>query len=86
MKYLHSRVSVPPGARIVVELEGTEANVMAMDDRAFAAYQRGRQFAYMGGHFRASPAILSVPEGDWNVVVDLGGGRGQVRAVIRVAH
>ena len=86
MNFLHTRVSVPPGSVIRVDLEGTEANVMAMDDIAFNSYRRGRRFPYFGGHFTRSPAVIQVAAGDWNVVVDMGGGAGRVTAAVNVVR
>lgn len=85
MNFLHSEVDVGDGGTIVVDLEGTEANVLVMDTPNFNSYRNGRRYRYFGGHFRASPAMVRPPgAGRWHVIVDLGGRRGQVRAAVRV--
>lgn len=86
MKYIHSDLgSVTRGSTVVARLSGTEANVMLLDDINFARYQQGDRHDYYGGHFRSSPATISVPTtGRWNVVVDLGGYSGHVEAAISV--
>ena len=84
MSYLHSQVKTNPGQAILVNLSGTEANVLVMDEHNFRNYQSRGQFTYFGGHFKRSPAIVRPPAGDWNVVIDLGGFAGSVQAAVRV--
>lgn len=61
------------------------ANVLLMDPTNYGAYRQGRSYRYYGGHATKSPVRLAVPRrGHWHVVVDLGGGPGQVRATTRV--
>lgn len=61
------------------------ANVLLMDPSQYSAYKNGRGYRYYGGHVTRSPVRLSVPsQGHWHVVVDLGGGPGQVRASARL--
>lgn len=85
MNFLHSRVELGTGNSVVVKLQGTEANVMVMSDHDFRCYQSGERFAYYGGHYRRSPAIIKPPtSGTWNVVVDLGGFAGEVQASMYV--
>ena len=87
MNCLHSRVELDDGDSIVVKLSGNEANVQVMSDSDFRNYQCGKNFSYLGGHYRRSPAIIRPPSGGWwNVVVDLGGGAGRVEAAISVIH
>lgn len=67
----------------VVDLD-SQANVILMDDQDFAAYRRGDSFRYYGGLTESSPVRLAAPHsGHWNVVVDLGGYAGRVRAGVR---
>lgn len=86
MQYMHSDLgNVPAGSSVVVHLSGTEANVRLVDDLNLARYRRGDSHEYYGGHFTASPAVVRVPStGRWNVVVDLGGFGGSVRASVKV--
>jgi hypothetical protein len=71
------------GAVVRVALSGTAANVMLLDDFNLSRYKAGHAFEYFGGHATRSPVLLAVPrQGHWTVVVDLGGGGGQVNAQV----
>lgn len=84
MSFIHSDLGQCPTGRVVqFTLSGTSANVRLLDSSNFRAYQQGR--AYRGVMARAvrSPVHLRVPHGGhWHAVVDLGQGRGHVRASI----
>jgi hypothetical protein len=86
MHYLHTDLGVlSAGSVVIVELSGTEANVLLLDNGNLASYKRGDRYRYYGGHFRLSPARIPVPAaGRWHVVIDLGGGAGSVSAAVRV--
>jgi hypothetical protein len=59
------------------------ANVLLMDSANYDAYNHRRSFRYEGGYATKSPVRLAVPRaGHWHIVVDLGGGPGQVRAFV----
>jgi hypothetical protein len=59
------------------------ANVLLMDSASYDDYRHGRPYRSDGGYARKSPVRLAVPRpGHWHVVVDLGGGAGQVRAFV----
>jgi hypothetical protein len=61
------------------------ANVMLMDPANYSEYAQGNAYRYYGGHATVSPFRLLVPSpGVWHVVVDLGGGPGEVRASLRL--
>jgi hypothetical protein len=61
------------------------ANVLLMDPTNYNAYQQGQAYQYYGGHATVSPFRLMVPSpGIWHVVVDLGGGPGEVKASLRL--
>jgi hypothetical protein len=61
------------------------ANVLMMDPANYDEYQQGRAYRYYGGHATVSPFSIVVPNpGLWHVVVDLGGGPGEVRASARL--
>jgi hypothetical protein len=85
MDFLHSEFTGGPGDVALVTLDG-QANVMLLDDLAFAAYRSGGgSFSYLGGWATRSPVRLAPPrQGHWHVVVDLGGYAGSIRAGIRV--
>lgn len=86
MQFMHTDLgSVAAGSAVIVELAGTEANVLLLDDAGFAQYQRGGRYQYYGGHYTSSPVRIAVPSTRrWHVVVDLGGAGGSVRAAVRV--
>ena len=85
MNYLHSEVVVGESNSIRVDLAGSEANVMVMDDYDFGQYKSGRQHRYFGGHYKQSPAIIRPPSpGRWHVTVDTGGFAGRVNARVTV--
>ena len=84
MKFLHSESFLDRGEAAVVTLD-SQANVMLMDDINFSAYRSGRSFRYHGGLAKQSPVRLVAPLfGHWNVVVDLGGYAGSVRAGVSI--
>jgi hypothetical protein len=83
MKFLHSRFHLNSRENVRVTLD-SQANVLLMDDTNFSLYKRGDSHRYYGGLATQSPVTLSAPcVGFWNVVVDLGGYAGSVRASVR---
>lgn len=86
MNFLHTDLgTVGAGSVVVVELDGTEANVLLLDDANLQKYRRGETFQYHGGHFKRSPAKIAVPSTRrWHITVDLAGGTGRVAASVRV--
>lgn len=80
MKFIHAESQLDAGEVAVIELD-SQANVMLMDDPNFSSYKSGRSFRYHGGLAKRSPVRLAAPHaGHWNVVVDMGGYSGSVRA------
>ena len=80
VNFLHSESYLDRGDIAVITLE-SQANVKLMDDTNFAAYRSGCSHRYIGGLAKRSPVRLAAPHsGHWNVVVDLGGYAGSVRA------
>lgn len=72
------------GSVVEVTMSGVESDVMLLDPTNFSSFQRGRNFRYTGGHYKASPIRLAVPSsGSWTAVV-VPGQRGTVRATVRV--
>jgi len=86
MEYLeHDLGHQNAGAVVEITLRGTEANVQLVDTNNRSAYLHGRQFHYVGGHYKQSPVRLRIPRaGHWYVMVDLGGYGGQVQSSARV--
>lgn len=84
MEHLHKALWLDTGDVVEVSLD-TRANVMLMDTVNYQWYQSGMTFRYHGGQALRSPVRLSAPHaGQWNVVIDLGGGSGSIRHSIRV--
>jgi Domain of unknown function (DUF1883) len=72
------------GTTVVVRMRGP-ANVLLLDAVNFARYRGGRSFAYVGGFRRHCEARLVVPrDGQWYVVLDLGGRPGRAHGAIQV--
>jgi len=84
MKFLHFGFNLSDGEIIEVTLD-KQANVLLLDDANFSIYQRGGRFSYLGGLAKKSPLVLTPPHpGHWNVVIDRGGSRENVRASVRI--
>ena len=84
MKYLHYDFDAAAGDTVEVTLDRA-ANVQLLDPGNFESYKRGNAFRYHGGYATTSPVNIPVPRtGHWHVIVDLGGGAGQVRAAVQV--
>ncbi|MDN4161136.1 DUF1883 domain-containing protein [Nocardioides abyssi] len=72
------------GAVAIVSLD-KQANVRLMTVSDYRQFKAGRSSRAYGGRATRSPARIPIPrDGHWVVVVDLGGGRGQVRAGVNV--
>jgi len=83
MSHVHSRSWLDAGATVRVDCDH-QCNVLVMDDHNYSLYRRGCSFRHIGGHFKRLPALLGIPRsGHWNTVIDLGGGRANIRYTIR---
>ena len=77
--FIHAREWLDDGDVVIVNCDH-QCNVLVMDDSDFSSYRSGRQYRYYGGFFRMLPARVTVPHsGNWNTVIDLGGGRANIR-------
>ena len=86
MEFLHTEFHGGRDHTVLVTLD-KQANVMLLDDSNFAAYRQGQAFSYYGGWMARSPVRLVPPHGGhWNVVVDLGGNSGTIRARTRIVR
>lgn len=84
MQHIHTREWLEAGDRVRVDCDH-QCNVLVMDDRNYSLYKTGQAFRHLGGFFKRLPAVLGVPRsGHWNTVIDLGGGRAQVRYSINI--
>ena len=82
--HLHAAAWLDLGDTISVRLD-EPANVMLLDDDAYASYKEDRAFRYLGGWVRERQITLWPPKpGHWHVVVDLGGAIGRVSASVQV--
>jgi hypothetical protein len=82
MNFLHKREWLDEGDVVVVNCDH-QCNVRLTDDSNFSAFRSGRAHRCYGGFYRMLPARIVVPNsGFWNVTIDLGGGRANIRANI----
>ena len=82
MNHLNYEFDASQGDVVEVKLD-REANVLLMDPANYDHYNHQRTYQYDGGYATKSPVRQPVPRpGHWHVVVDLGGGPGQVRAAV----
>jgi len=83
MNFLHYDFHLDSGEVVEVTLD-KQANVRLLDDTNFSRYKRGERHSYYGGLAKISPVTLRAPSaGHWNLVIDLGGYAGTVRASVR---
>ena len=87
MNFLNLDLGHLGGGEIVrVDLSGVESDVMLMNDHNVRSFAGGREAEYVGGHFKRSPAVLSVPKpGRWHAIVVPGFG-GNVTAKVAVSR
>ena len=77
--FIHAEEYLEEGDVVIVNCDH-QCNVLVMDDSNFSSYQRGSQFRYHGGFYKMLPARIAVPHsGNWNTVIDLAGGRANIR-------
>lgn len=86
MNFLDYDLDVSSGDVVVVQLDRA-ANVRLLDSINFGRYRRRQRHQYFGGFATVSPFRVVVPhDGDWHLVVDLGGYAGRVRASVSVVR
>ena len=84
--YLHYPLDLAKGQTVEVTLDN-KANVRLLDEANFSYYKQGHQHRYIGGYAQKSPVRITAPRpGKWNLVVDLGGYPGIVRASVKVLN
>ena len=84
MSFLHSREYLNVGDIVEVDCSH-QCNVMLLDDSNFRHYQNNDNFSYYGGFCEKFPARIGVPSsGNWNIVIDLGGGTANIRYSINI--
>ncbi len=84
MNFLHYDFQLSANDIVEVILD-KQANARLLDDINFARYKRGQRHNFYGGLVKQSPVRLSPPHaGHWNLVIDIGGYAGTVKASVRV--
>jgi Domain of unknown function (DUF1883) len=85
MHHLHYEIDANAGDVVEVVLDRA-ANVRLLDPANYEKYKRRQDFRNSGGGYvTVKPFRLTVPEsGHWHVVIDLGGGAGQVKASVQL--
>jgi len=84
MDFLHKKEFLNSGDVVNVQ-SSHQCNVLVMDDHHFSNYKNGKPFKHFGGFFRAFPANIPIQSsGNWNIVIDLGGGRTDIRYSINI--
>lgn len=85
MKFLHYKISLTTFQRTIAITLDKQANVRLMDSHNFQRYRSGNTHNYYGGRATRSPFIITAPSaGDWNLVIDLGGFPGTVKASVKL--
>ena len=84
MQFLHDEFDIGPDNTVVVTLD-RQANVFLVDNANFQNFRNGRQYRYYGGLAKRTPVHLSPPHyGHWHLVINLGGGGGNLRHSVQV--
>ena len=84
MRFIHQRRHLERGEIVQLDCD-TQCNFMLLTDSDYAAYQKVCRFNYCGGTFKHFPARINVPEsGDWNIIIDLAGARGEIQYNITI--
>jgi uncharacterized protein DUF1883 len=79
MNFIHNREYLNEGDTVRLDCD-TQCNFMLTTDSNFSAYRSGRSFRYLGGLFKGFPAFITASHSDsWNITIDLGGGRANIR-------
>jgi hypothetical protein len=81
--YIHAREQLSQGDVVVVECDH-QCNIRLTDDQNFEHLKHGDQHKYYGGFYRILPARIVVPHsGYWNITLDLGNNRANVKYSIK---
>lgn len=82
--FIHSREYLNAGDSVLLNCD-TQCNFRIMDDNNFRKYRSGQRFEFYGGGYRMFPASITVPRSDnWNIVIDLGGGKANIKYSLNV--
>lgn len=82
MEFLHYSLGyLERGKNIQVSIEGTECDVLLLDNINLLNYKFGKRFSYYGGHYKYSPVTITIPYyGQWNLVI----ANGRVKVSVKV--
>lgn len=82
--FLHIREHIRNDQCVRVTID-VAANVKLLTDTNFSKYKRDESYEYYGGYYKRSPVYIRPPRsGDYNVVIDLGGGSATIRHSISI--
>jgi hypothetical protein len=77
--FIHSREYLKAGDTVRLDCD-TQCNFRITTDSEFSSFRRGGACRYYGGFYKSFPAAITAPHsGYWNVIIDLGGGRANIR-------
>jgi hypothetical protein len=84
MQFLHQREYLSAGDIVVVDCSH-QCNVTLTTDTNFQKYRNHQAYEYYGGAYKKFPIRIAVPRtGNWNIVLDLGGGSARIKHSIRI--
>ncbi len=84
MNYIHYEINAGPNNIVQTTLD-KQAYVRLMDYSNYQNYRQGSQYRFFGGLATTSPYNIRPPhQGQWNLVIDLGGYSGTVHASVQV--
>lgn len=85
IEHINSEGYIDGGKKIIVNVDKI-ANVYLMDDENYSAYKKGENFKAIGEKGVKQPeVVIEVPHSDnWHVVIDLGGGTGELKYNVKV--
>lgn len=84
MSFIHAREFLNEDDVVIVHCSH-QCNVLLLDDSNFSYYRSGRRCSYYGGFYQRLPARIPAPHsGNWNIVIDLGGGSANIRYSINI--
>jgi hypothetical protein len=85
MKFIHYELNYVKKSTWVEVVLSAQANVGLIDQENYHLYKNGEKFTMHGGWATTSPVRLQVPyDGVWQIIVDLGGYKGNVKATCKI--
>lgn len=85
MQYQYYNLGNVEKGKVVEVTLGSAANVRLMDGSNYSNFKIGKKHKFYGGHVTTSPYEIAIPNnGNWHVVIDLGGHGGKISSSVRV--